>query len=60
MEAVGRSLGVPTVTLRGWMDAYALVPVTVVEQPVAKVRLVLGRGHVDLTWVELGTLIWDT
>ena len=58
MEAVSRALGVPSVTLKGWLDASQLVPVRVVEDPAIKVRLVLGRGHVDLTVAELGSLVW--
>jgi len=59
MNAVCRALGVPAVTVNGWLDATALVPVTVVHnQPPVTVRLVVGRGHVDLTAADLGVLLW--
>ena len=47
------ALGVPVITVRAWRRAHALVPVRIVDEPRAPLRMRVGPAVVELTVEQL-------
>ena len=57
---VYRRLGISEPTLRSWLKESALRQVEIIPDPSPSLRLVVGRGFVDLSPDQLAGLLWGT